>query len=303
MYFGDRGRLLSSLGVGSDWLDIPDPEAEQFVIMAKGVLTGLEKQGVLHVLPIPEVSHEVVIDRMHRGSKPFGRGGEQREKGYRDFLIWQSVLELKPSASGALALVTGNTKDFAGANGELDRDLADEAHAAGHAITIFPSLDDFITKVVLPELPRAAHLAALLADDEAMDELIAWLEAELARTPITVDVNRSYESYLEDLTFDGFEVDGLQILDVFDLVDVPVAQAWITGNLLIHYRIRRQDAQRLGAVVRDNLDDAEPRAEIWSGSEGSRYEASVLIEFLPGVKEARPVRITVDGMVAIARTS
>jgi len=61
----------------------------------------------------PDVPHEVVVKRLHERRKPFGGSTDKPDVGYRDFLIWCSVLELLiASPDSGVAFVTDNHRDF-----------------------------------------------------------------------------------------------------------------------------------------------------------------------------------------------
>jgi len=61
----------------------------------------------------PEVPHEVVIKRMFEGLKPFRNDTDKPDVGYRDFLLWCSVVSLLlADSSTRVMFVTGNYKDF-----------------------------------------------------------------------------------------------------------------------------------------------------------------------------------------------
>jgi predicted nucleic acid-binding protein len=65
----------------------------------------------------PKTSHEVLVARSLARKKPFTEDGQ---RGYRDALIWASILDiLVETSSGEVTFVTKNSKDFF----ERDRDI------------------------------------------------------------------------------------------------------------------------------------------------------------------------------------
>ncbi|MDT0181454.1 PIN domain-containing protein [Microbacterium sp. ARD31] len=82
----------------------------------------------VHVLPLPSVSHADLVSRDIATRPPFNRSG----KGYRDALIWHSLLEWIGAETDVeeVLFVTANTTDFAekGKNG-LAADLSAELPA------------------------------------------------------------------------------------------------------------------------------------------------------------------------------
>lgn len=79
------------------------------------------------ILPYPSVSHRDMVHRVLTRRRPFS----ESEKGYRDALIWYTVLE--HAQERPIVLFTGNTKDFAEADGRLAVDLVDDLRLAGLA--------------------------------------------------------------------------------------------------------------------------------------------------------------------------
>ena len=59
------------------------------------------------ILPYPGVSHEVLVRRALAPSKPFVSGG----RGYRDALIWFSVLELAQDSDREISFISTNLDD------------------------------------------------------------------------------------------------------------------------------------------------------------------------------------------------
>ena len=77
------------------------------------------------VLPYPSVRHEELVTRVLAYRRPFN----ESERGYRDALIWYSVLE--KAADVRVVVLTGDTKDFADTNGQLGPDLLADVDRLG----------------------------------------------------------------------------------------------------------------------------------------------------------------------------
>jgi len=69
------------------------------------------------VLPLPTVGHEELVQRSLDHRKPFDHDGHA---GYRDALIWHTVLDAA-TAAGRVVLVSANSSDFAFSRKEPDR--------------------------------------------------------------------------------------------------------------------------------------------------------------------------------------
>lgn len=88
-----------------------------------------------HRLSDPNVGHADLVDRAARRRRPFREKGT----GYRDALIWATVVELAEDEE--VALISENTADFGDDDGDLHPDLKDDLRRA-HAqeVLLVPSL-------------------------------------------------------------------------------------------------------------------------------------------------------------------
>ncbi|MFJ3490221.1 PIN domain-containing protein [Leifsonia aquatica] len=116
-YIGRRDKLratiqdLNDMGVATD-LDpsrqlTADP-ADETEAYNERLRHRLEQVGI-EVVPLSDVSHEVVLDRDLSKRKPFTDTG----KGYRDALIWHGFLDWVSLSSDDATFVSENTGDFA----------------------------------------------------------------------------------------------------------------------------------------------------------------------------------------------
>ncbi len=85
------------------------------------------------VLPIPDAPHAKLVERSADGIKPFSSSAkdskEHSDRGYRDTLIWITVLEA--AKAGEVTLVTENTTDFTDGEGNLHPDLLADLEREG----------------------------------------------------------------------------------------------------------------------------------------------------------------------------
>jgi hypothetical protein len=61
------------------------------------------------IIPVPSVSHQVVLTRALENRRPFDADGRD---GYRDVLVWHSLLDVAELGHEAIVFVTNNTSDF-----------------------------------------------------------------------------------------------------------------------------------------------------------------------------------------------
>jgi hypothetical protein len=186
------------------------------------------------VLPLPDVSHESLLARDLSGRKPFRASG----KGYRDALIWESLLEHLRAISSPMEMVfVTNDNDFGGHAKDgsiLDSDLLDEIQNAGHSARRAVSISALVDQLREEYSAQADALDALLEianegpslRDRVADAVIAaaksW-EGEPLEDP---EYDRMYggggfESLLPDgftgATVQAVEVDRASVdIDVYD---------------------------------------------------------------------------------------
>ena len=92
-------------------LSVPLLKSEDIEIETKEYREWLEIElGSYHakILPYPKVKHKNVVARLLANKRPF----KENELGYRDYLIWETVLEFSGSCDDNISFVSNNTKDF-----------------------------------------------------------------------------------------------------------------------------------------------------------------------------------------------
>jgi len=132
------------------------------------------------VLPYPQVSHETVTRRALARRKPF-TGTKRGTVGYRDSLIWESVVGLAEKGDEEpIAFVTSNTADFSldRAGRELHRDLAVDLKwrdIPPSLINLYPDLKTFVEEKVKPDLNLEPQIRAKMEGGEYFD-VRRWLD-------------------------------------------------------------------------------------------------------------------------------
>jgi len=76
------------------------------------------------IAPYPQFSHQKIVKRLLAGYRPFSTNGD---KGYRDFLIWVSVLQIAVDSDHTIIFITSNSHDFCDKkNYQLHEDLIED---------------------------------------------------------------------------------------------------------------------------------------------------------------------------------
>lgn len=248
------------------------------------------------ILPFPAMPHAEIVERAMREEKPFRMRGDKGPDGYRDMLIWASVVEFAES-DDTMILVTGNYRDFCDGGPESDTiaaallaDLGDDPPAVKRLSDLY-QLDKLLPPE--PEGKEELRLHDLLATDLHL------------RTVLRQSVERECKA-----------LEGRQVADRYEPEDHRQGVG-IEGVLLHSSRIRSLeiDLDTVDATVYGRDLDSDPRlylaavtvmAEVifdgYSGAAGNleqspeprqwRYVASLLVDFHFNA------RITDDGSVA-----
>lgn len=186
-----------------------------------------------HILDYPQISHQKVVQRALERRKPFNEKGA----GYRDTLIWESILELiSIEPIGTIALISANTKDFAEQD-ELHEDLLNDIQLLGNEdnsqVIFFSSIESFIDKYIKPTMEILEGIQTQLAEDTYPDlSLQSFISDELISllgdTELDIELQGIYHL---------FENPSLsQIEEVNDIFDIEVRQL-SSGHLLVSFSV------------------------------------------------------------------
>jgi hypothetical protein len=122
----------------------------------------------IRFIPYPSAGHEVIVARCLNGKRPFrprspqNHNRDDKEKGYRDFLLWLTICETYRACSSEIAFITHDYEAFwdkerRGLHPELFEDLDENA---SRRIRLFESIDAFLDAYYYPNLQRQEELEA-----------------------------------------------------------------------------------------------------------------------------------------------
>lgn len=179
------------------------------------------------ILPYPDTSHEVIAQRAIEHRKPFKENGA----GYRDTLIWESILSLFNDDSSPVGFVTNNSKDFGGGP-NVHRDLLqdlDHLEIKHENVKIFKSLEDLNQELIIPNLEHLEELIKKFSNNEVPEfSLHSWVENDLW------DILESEGLGWSLVDLEGFDVtceveaiDDIYSIKINDIRKLP------SGNLLL----------------------------------------------------------------------
>ena len=158
-------------------------------------LTDLFAKEDAKIIPMPGVPHAELAQRAVEKRRPFKESGA----GYRDALIWHTILELLRDPNTKLCFVTANSSDFGKSvlHHDLVSDLTQRSIDPGR-IRYFNTLEAFNEAVVLPTLEQVDGLAKELEAGSAALDIMAWARLEFrglleARDVAYVALDWAYE--------------------------------------------------------------------------------------------------------------
>jgi hypothetical protein len=166
------------------------------------------------ILDFPEVSHRELVQRDLKRRKPFSKSGE----GYRDALIWHSILEAVKSVKDEFVFLTDNARDFWNdAARDLHPELRVDFGSLGGIVgpfRVFRTLAAFNDEVVKPKLEKIDGLLFQLRTgkfpflsikkfaDEGKQEVMEELDSRDALRAI----HWQYSAPTNDMTFVDFVI-------------------------------------------------------------------------------------------------
>ena len=137
----------------------PDKEQERYTVFLKNRLNELRAE----ITAYSSVSLSAIVERALARKKPFDSDGKI---GFRDAIIWETVLHVLAAGSENLILVTRNKKDF-GEHGSLTSDLQNDLESRGipvDRVTICEGLTRFSEEHIKPGLETLDQIRQQIQD-------------------------------------------------------------------------------------------------------------------------------------------
>jgi PIN domain len=194
------------------------------------------------ILPVPQIAHADLLDRAVGDRKPFRR---EKGTGYKDALIWYSLLELLREKGPPVAFVTadGDFRDGDDLAEDLIKDLQDAGYPAD-SVRLYKSFSDLVGEEV-------ADLRELQAQFELRIQHDAGFRAYLiANLIVAADEEGSW--VLESL---------LPNVPLLDVQGAQVNSFMPKGDPVVLNAVRAKDHETYEVALRGTLDivfDVEP---------------------------------------------
>lgn len=199
-------RRLRALPVGL----ITDVSEDSVATTYEAIIRREFEQSKVEVLELPAVGHRPLLERALERRKPFDSAGRV---GYRDALIWETIVALAAGASGEIAFISANHRDFAesGKGSGLARSLASELNDAGARVELFDDLASFLDRYVQPAKEALAEVKALLeGESESRTKLLRAIEAAVDRNDADTSGIRAAE-LVSDVGFADYELEEVRL--------------------------------------------------------------------------------------------
>jgi predicted nucleic acid-binding protein len=253
------------------------------------------EQAKARLVPLPDVSHDRLVHDALRGRKPFDQEGQ---KGYRDALIWHSVLGIASSFSRVI-LVSANHNDFGSrqASEQLAKDLVEDLTALGQdgAAVADVGLRRDLASVIEHDLP-AEHGVVMDLRERLRHEhtffTAVYGQLNDVNNQLYADIDLDPDLGVE---WEDLDLDFVNDLHDFEVVGVTAGRSGAPSFVRI---IAHADVQyRIEVSAWDFLDEREetlPRDIDWNERTGK----GTLVDVLPAELEYEALYVPGDDKLA-----
>lgn len=188
-------------------------------------------------LTYDDIPHSRVVDRALRARRPF----REQEKGYRDTLLWESVVRHAQQAEEPIFFITENSDDFADKQnkGQLHAHLLEDLRVAGlaaDAVMLYHQIQLFAKAQIEPKLQRAEQiLQALQQDRYGPFSIHQWVDVE--QKELFVDDPGWLDAVLNTPPFNNLDEPTISQIEEIGELEVTDAKYIDQDRILIHARI------------------------------------------------------------------
>ena len=257
-------RLLNrpvNMDINQDQLQVECKNYHDYFLMK------LLRIGIIQ-LAYPDTPHEEVVKRALERRRPFdSKGGA----GYRDFLIWNNIMEAAQHYETLVVFITQNTTDFMESDKPHHDLLADlEAKQISlDKISFCNGLDSFNSKYILPELTKLEVLKAQFDSGTALDfNLHDWLSRniiELIGDEVIKEVGAGLEADCGTVYAKLKRTPDIKVEDVRRMISGDIyVQLWTSIDMDLSVTIYWEDYNKYETAreIIGNVDS--PFSEAWT---------------------------------------
>ncbi len=189
------------------------------------------------LLPYPNISHQALVQRDLSRQKPFSESG----RGYRDTLIWMTILSYLESESDEIAFITSNSKDFWSKDSKgLHTHLANELEIKGiinDRFRVYANTQSFNNSVVKSKLLLLSETVAQLQQSTFKDlDLATLLRERQAELQEHLGSSKPRAFIRRHTGMSGYDVEDPQLLEmegpreieVQEVLELPAEKLFIS---------------------------------------------------------------------------
>lgn len=175
--YEDKIKNLTGSHMGENRIDV----SEQVVTYSDWLQSELSKNGI-ESIDYPVISHELLVKRALARRKPFCSEGQ---RGYRDAVLWETILNWSRIHRHEVLFVSKNTHDFAdpGNSHKLHPHLIEDLRSLKHdesSVQFFAGFKDLLAHALSPRQRLFPELEAQVKNGRlGQHELIPWLASIL----------------------------------------------------------------------------------------------------------------------------
>lgn len=208
--------IKSFNGIGLTQLTVPNEEKNIAEIVDEYKNMLLTRFKNVEILQYNNDHYQIVVNRLIEKRKPGGQKGQ----GYRDTIIWLSILDhSKTKKPKLVAFVSNNTSDFADRDKvKLHPELINDCEKNQVSIAYFPNLNDLIEK----QSSKISFIDAEWIFNKYPIEDFAYLikdEAYFEKSAIVSELSNFVGGYIEDADIIGASIGEIEEIFVYETID------------------------------------------------------------------------------------
>lgn len=225
------------------------------------------------------IPHSDVVQRDLRRRRPFQQSG----KGYRDTLLWETILRGYVLPDALTVIVSQNSRDFSSGDGRLHKDLFQDIlslrKGSNTQVELSPSLLAFTDSYIVPHLTRRKEFAVLVQNNKVQG-LVLGEVCERYMDALVTAVNEDRwvmtdSSYDPDV--DVIELSGDYVVDEVSQVsrNVLLVEFGFSASVSFTYFLPMSDYYAMDEKETENIAVLDPN---WNESV-MHVESSAMISF------------------------
>ncbi|MBS1994117.1 MAG: DUF4935 domain-containing protein [Cyanobacteria bacterium SZAS LIN-3] len=239
-----KGHDISQTLEALENLEVPIPSRDKYLndfVLPK--ISGLFGTAV-EPIDYPAIAHKEVVDRLLDTLPPFKN--KEKDKGYRDYLIWRGLVEKNAIAKHAkIYFVSENTTDFADEEKKAFHKALLEECSSPEKLILYVSLAKFVEEIAEPHLNKLSNQLQTLQNRSSLSFLSAQFKPAAGAFE---EVGRELAGYnyralagLEKLFSFASSVRRVVLVKVDDVVEMAESAILLDCTVSVEYDMHVKD--------------------------------------------------------------